>query len=118
MKHEPQTVFDVQPDRHPVPFQPFHPKPRRVAGWHQHLRLARFRRHAGKTIAADERCWPEMLRVHYRDGGSWLDGFYIPPRYPNGFPEGAPYEHYGPLHSEEAILYAGEILELVRTHLA
>ncbi|HEY59388.1 MAG TPA: glycosyltransferase [Anaerolineae bacterium] len=23
-----------------------------------------------KTIAADDRCWPEMLRVHYRNGGS------------------------------------------------
>jgi len=32
---------------------------------------ANFRLHRdGKTIAADERCWPEMLRVHYRDGGS------------------------------------------------
>ncbi len=32
---------------------------------------ANFRLHAeAKTIAADERCWPEMLRVHYRDGGS------------------------------------------------
>jgi glycosyltransferase involved in cell wall biosynthesis len=32
---------------------------------------ANFRLHAhGKTIAADDRCWPEMLRVHYRDGGS------------------------------------------------
>ena len=32
-----------------------------------------FRLHAGgKTIAADERCWPEMLRVHYRDGGTVL----------------------------------------------
>ncbi len=31
---------------------------------------ANFRLHgAGKTIAADDRCWPEMLRVHYRDGG-------------------------------------------------
>ncbi|MBP8997239.1 MAG: glycosyltransferase [Anaerolineaceae bacterium] len=31
---------------------------------------ANFRLHSsGKTIAADERCWPEMLRVHYRDGG-------------------------------------------------
>lgn len=31
---------------------------------------ANFRLHsAGKTVAADERCWPEMLRVHYRDGG-------------------------------------------------
>ena len=25
-----------------------------------------------KTIAADERCWPEMLRVHYREGGSFF----------------------------------------------
>ena len=34
---------------------------------------ANFRIHtSGKTIAADDRCWPEMLRVHYRDGGSKL----------------------------------------------
>jgi hypothetical protein len=34
---------------------------------------ATFRLHgSGKTIAADDRCWPEMLRVHYREGGSWL----------------------------------------------
>ena len=25
-----------------------------------------------KTIAADERCWPEMLQIHYRDGGKSL----------------------------------------------
>lgn len=32
---------------------------------------ANFRLHTrGKTIVADDRCWPEMLRVHYRDGGS------------------------------------------------
>jgi glycosyltransferase involved in cell wall biosynthesis len=34
---------------------------------------ANFRLHtAGKTIAADDRCWPEMIRVHYRDGGSFF----------------------------------------------
>lgn len=34
---------------------------------------ANFRLHSGgKTITADDRCWPEMLRVHYRDGGSWF----------------------------------------------
>ncbi|MCS6993865.1 MAG: glycosyltransferase [Anaerolineales bacterium] len=34
---------------------------------------ANFRLHSsGKTIAADDRCWPEMLRIHYRDGGSWF----------------------------------------------
>ncbi|MEA4813141.1 MAG: glycosyltransferase family 2 protein [Anaerolineaceae bacterium] len=31
---------------------------------------AAFRLHGdSKSIAADDRCWPEMLRVHYRDGG-------------------------------------------------
>lgn len=34
---------------------------------------ANFRLHSdAKTIAADDRCWPEMLRVHRRDGGSWF----------------------------------------------
>lgn len=34
---------------------------------------ASFRLHGdAKTIAADAHCWPEMLRVHYREGGSWL----------------------------------------------
>jgi hypothetical protein len=34
---------------------------------------ANFRLHgAAKTLTADERCWPEMLRVHYREGGRGL----------------------------------------------
>ncbi len=34
---------------------------------------ANFRLHtSGKSILADERCWPEMMRVHYRDGGSFF----------------------------------------------
>jgi len=34
---------------------------------------ANFRLHGdAKTIAADDRCWPEMLRVHYREGGTWF----------------------------------------------
>ncbi|HSQ39490.1 MAG TPA: glycosyltransferase family 2 protein [Anaerolineales bacterium] len=34
---------------------------------------ANFRIHtSGKTITANDRCWPEMLRVHYRDGGSFI----------------------------------------------
>jgi len=50
--------------------------------------------------------------------GQVLDTFYIPPRYPNSHPEGAPFEHYGSLQSEEAIRYAGEIIEFVRLHVA
>lgn len=39
---------------------------------------ANFRLHDdAKTIAADERCWPEMLRVHRRDGGSYFSWIYF-----------------------------------------
>jgi glycosyltransferase involved in cell wall biosynthesis len=33
---------------------------------------ANFRLHGdAKTIASDDRCWPEMLQVHRREGGTW-----------------------------------------------
>ncbi len=50
--------------------------------------------------------------------GRFLDSFYVPSRYPNGHPEGAPFEHYGPLQSEEAIRYAREIIDFVRVQVA
>lgn len=47
-----------------------------------------------------------------------LDTFYIPTRYPNSHPEGAPFEHYGPVQSAEALQYAGEIVAFVRAQMA
>lgn len=47
-----------------------------------------------------------------------LDGYYIPTRYPNGHPAGAPFEHFGTLQSGQALTYAGEIIEFARTALA
>ena len=47
-----------------------------------------------------------------------LDTFYVASRYPNSHVEGAPFEHYGSLQSEEAIRYAGEIIEFVRAQMA
>lgn len=52
------------------------------------------------------------------DKGMVLDSYYIPARYPNGHPEGSPFEHYGQLQSREAIQYAGEIIEFVRVQMA
>jgi HEPN domain-containing protein len=57
---------------------------------------------------------PEMLV----ERAKVLDGFYIPTRYANGHPEGAPFEHYGKLQSQEAIHHAGAILEFVRSKMA
>ncbi|MBN2047657.1 MAG: hypothetical protein JW750_07445, partial [Anaerolineaceae bacterium] len=38
---------------------------------------ANFRLHGdAKTIAEDDRCWPDMLRIHLRDGGSRCSVLY------------------------------------------
>jgi HEPN domain-containing protein len=50
--------------------------------------------------------------------GRVLDNFYVPARYPNGHPEGAPFEHYGPRQSGEAIEDARAILAYVRSEMA
>lgn len=40
--------------------------------YYPHL-WANFRLHGdAKSVSEDDRCWPEMLRVHYREGGSLL----------------------------------------------
>jgi len=39
---------------------------------------ANFRLHGqGKSVARNDRCYPEMLRVHYREGGSRFSWLYI-----------------------------------------
>lgn len=45
--------------------------------------------------------------------GRVLDTYYIPTRYPDSHAAGAPFEHYGPLQSQEALRYAGEIVAFV-----
>lgn len=53
-----------------------------------------------------------------RQAGQVLDNYYVPTRYPNGHPEGAPFEHYGPRQSEEAIRCARAIIDFVRLAVA
>ncbi|MFO7882770.1 MAG: HEPN domain-containing protein [Kosmotogaceae bacterium] len=52
------------------------------------------------------------------DEAKVLDNYYIPSRYPNSHPEGAPFEFFGSKHSEEAIKYASKIIEFVRNEMA
>jgi HEPN domain-containing protein len=63
---------------------------------------------------------PETVAVaeELLDQARVLDAFYIPARYPNGHPAGAPADHYGKLQSGEAIRHAGAIIEFVRARLA
>ncbi len=74
----------------------------------------------GHIVARLLRELPETIPVPDRlvEQGRVLDNFYIPARYPNSHPQGAPFEHYGPLQSEEAIRYASEIIEFVRVQMA
>ncbi|MBD3334093.1 MAG: HEPN domain-containing protein [Candidatus Eisenbacteria bacterium] len=89
---------------------------------------------AGKAVKAlhlhhDQEAWghvvarlieelPVDVPAELVEKGKVLDNFYIPSRYPNGHPEGAPFEHYGPLQSQEAIRHARAVLEFIRLQMA
>jgi HEPN domain-containing protein len=63
---------------------------------------------------------PETIRPSETlvDKARVLDNFYIPARYPNAHPSGAPFQHFGKLQSQEAIDYARTIIEFVRRKMA
>ncbi len=46
-----------------------------------------------------------------------LDKHYIPPRYPDAFPSGSPFEYYTKEDAEKCIKYAESILVEVRNYL-
>ncbi len=72
----------------------------------------------GHTVAKLLKELPITVDLALIEKGRVLDNMYLPTRYANGHPEGAPFEHYGPLQSNEAIEHAGEIVEFVRARLA
>ncbi len=63
---------------------------------------------------------PEKIEVppQMREIASILDAYYIPPRYPNGFAEGAPYEYYTIRQSREGVEYARQVMEFARNEMA
>jgi HEPN domain-containing protein len=72
----------------------------------------------GHVIARLLRELPVAVPEDLVDKAKVLDGFYLPTRYANGHPAGAPFEHYGIIHSRDAITYADQILEFVRSQMA
>jgi len=74
----------------------------------------------GHVVARLLREFPQQIKIpeDMIDKARVLDAYYVAPRYANGHPEGAPFEHYGKLQSKEAIAYAGEIIEFVRSQMA
>jgi HEPN domain-containing protein len=72
----------------------------------------------GNVVARLLKELPLTIPEDLIDKAKVLDGLYIPTRYANGHPEGAPFEHYGKIQSRDAIEYAREILEFVRSQMA
>ncbi|MGD2144938.1 MAG: HEPN domain-containing protein [Anaerolineae bacterium] len=74
----------------------------------------------GQVVARLLRQLPESVSApnQLMEQGRVLDNYDIPSRYPNSHPEGAPFEHYGPLQSGESVRYARAIIEFVRDQMA
>lgn len=68
----------------------------------------------GHVVARLLRELPIEASEELIERGQVLDNFYVPSRYPNGHPEGAPFEHYGPRQSGEALACAQSIIDFVR----
>jgi HEPN domain-containing protein len=81
-----------------------------------HLRLGQ--EGWGHVVAKLLRELPDGVPDSLVEAAQVLDNYYVPSRYPNGHPEGAPFEHYGSRQSEEALSCARTIIEFVRSQMA
>ena len=65
-------------------------------------------REVSKDLEVPEELW-DMARV--------LDQYYIPPRYPSAFSEGAPGDYYTRRQAEEAIEYSKAVVSFAEKHV-
>jgi HEPN domain-containing protein len=74
----------------------------------------------GHTIAKLICELPESAQVpsDIIEKGKVLDAYYTSSRYPDTYPEGAPFEHFGTIQSEQALKYASEIIAFVASQMA
>jgi len=72
----------------------------------------------GHVVARLLRDLPIQVPDNLVEKAKVLDGFYLPTRYANSHPEGAPFEHYGSIQSTDGIAYAAEIFEFARSKMA
>jgi HEPN domain-containing protein len=63
-----------------------------------------------QALAAQVNDLEDRLRV--------LDALYIPTRYPDSLPEGAPTDHFGRLQSQDALCHARALVDAIRAALA
>lgn len=82
------------------------------------MHLARGQDAWGQVVADLLRNLPSDPPKELIEKARVLDNLYVPTRYPNGHAAGAPFEHYGRLQSDQAISYAGEIVEFAHLQVA
>ncbi|MCX7890829.1 MAG: HEPN domain-containing protein [Burkholderiales bacterium] len=95
-------------------FAPHQAAEKAVKALHLHLRQEAW----GHVVAVLLGELPLRLPEGLADKAKVLDNFYVATRYENGHAAGAPFEHYGPLQSTQAIEYADEIVEFARSRMA
>jgi len=80
------------------------------------LLIAKFRRyetiHSVTELLKRAKAPQSLMELGVR-----LDRHYIPSRYPNAWPYGAPFKHYRDRDAEEALEATGEILEHVKREI-
>jgi HEPN domain-containing protein len=64
----------------------------------------------GASLAGNVTDLEDRLRV--------LDALYIPTRYPDSLPEGAPTDHFGRLQSQDALSHARAVVDAIRAAMA
>ncbi|MEW6727521.1 MAG: HEPN domain-containing protein [Bacillota bacterium] len=70
---------------------------------HSTLRIARILRDAGFTLPDDMEKWCRELDRHY-----------IPPRYPDAYPSGSPFEYYDRETAERAVVCASRLVQFAK----
>jgi HEPN domain-containing protein len=60
---------------------------------------------------------PPVVPPETLDHARELDHFYVPTRYPNGFPAGAPMDYYSRENAEDAVRRASALLDYCRGRL-
>lgn len=71
----------------------------------------------GHSVSKMLESLPEGFKPHKNlvEEAKELDKHYIPSRYPNFHPEGAPLDYYTRVDAERAVRYAGEVVEFARS---
>lgn len=81
------------------------------------LHVAGGKRQRGHIVARLLTELPDVPAELLVEKGRVLDNYYLPTRCPRSHADGAAYEHYGALQSEQGLRFAGDILQFVRESL-